>query len=239
MIIVLNKMFSGSYLNENLGHEVINLFKSDNGNHYLYLNHNGRFDKKYKPAVGRQSSFEAMLLVKNGPLPKTLEVIGIATGLQDIFPLTGVYNPKDKKEAQAELLAQIEYILQENIKYGGTYLHNIFAGNDYQYVNLTFKAKDVKLVRKGAPIIISFDPNYTSHPGGTVVQITQKGEMRNSLREYFDESEEAVDYKELSNLVNTTTLWGDSIDVIDMEQLMKDYFFGRIVENNYLNKLFK
>ena len=29
--IVLNRMFTGDYLEENIGHEVINLFKSDKG----------------------------------------------------------------------------------------------------------------------------------------------------------------------------------------------------------------
>lgn len=31
--IVINRMFKGSYLEENIGHEVINIFKSDNGKH--------------------------------------------------------------------------------------------------------------------------------------------------------------------------------------------------------------
>ncbi len=36
--IVLNRMYTGSYLSSNLGHEVINMFQDDQGNHYLYLN---------------------------------------------------------------------------------------------------------------------------------------------------------------------------------------------------------
>ena len=30
-------MFSGGYLDERLGHEIINLFKADNGRHYIYV----------------------------------------------------------------------------------------------------------------------------------------------------------------------------------------------------------
>ena len=33
--IVLNVMYNGKYLNENMGHEVINLFKDDNDHNYL------------------------------------------------------------------------------------------------------------------------------------------------------------------------------------------------------------
>ncbi|MBQ5777031.1 MAG: hypothetical protein IIW06_08615 [Bacteroidaceae bacterium] len=36
--IVINRMYVGDYLSENLGHEVINFFKADNGRHYIYLN---------------------------------------------------------------------------------------------------------------------------------------------------------------------------------------------------------
>ena len=35
--IVLNRMYVGNYLNNNLGHEVINLFKADNGNYYINI----------------------------------------------------------------------------------------------------------------------------------------------------------------------------------------------------------
>ena len=31
--IVLNRMYTGSYLSSNLGHEVINMFQADNGKH--------------------------------------------------------------------------------------------------------------------------------------------------------------------------------------------------------------
>ena len=33
--IVLNRMYTGSYLSTNLGHEVINMFQADNGKHYF------------------------------------------------------------------------------------------------------------------------------------------------------------------------------------------------------------
>ena len=45
--IVLNRMYTGSYLSSNLGHEVINMFQADNGKHYLYLNATGDFSEDY------------------------------------------------------------------------------------------------------------------------------------------------------------------------------------------------
>ena len=60
--IVLNVMYTGTFLNENMGHEVINLFKDDQNNHYLYLNPYGNFSKEHKGKV------KAMLMVM--PVPK-------------------------------------------------------------------------------------------------------------------------------------------------------------------------
>ena len=45
--IVISRMYSGEYLDANLGHEVINLFKADDGKHYIYLNHDGRYSNKH------------------------------------------------------------------------------------------------------------------------------------------------------------------------------------------------
>ena len=41
--IVLSRMFTGKYLNSNIGHEAINLFKADDGQ---YLDLMNKFSKK-------------------------------------------------------------------------------------------------------------------------------------------------------------------------------------------------
>ena len=68
-VIVLNRMFSGDYLKENIGHEVINLFKADNGKHYLYLNALGSFYKKWEGRI------KTMLMVRTVKGAKKIEVI--------------------------------------------------------------------------------------------------------------------------------------------------------------------
>ena len=74
--IVLNRMYSGSYLTTNLGHEVINMFQSDNGKHYLYLNAKGNYDHK-------GLNVKNMLLVRNiGNY--SMEVVGLA---KDLIPI--------------------------------------------------------------------------------------------------------------------------------------------------------
>ena len=58
-VIVLNAMYSGKYLNDNMGHEIINLFKTTNSikigdvdyHNFIYLNPYGNFNNEYVGAV--------------------------------------------------------------------------------------------------------------------------------------------------------------------------------------------
>lgn len=107
-------MFTGDYLNDNIGHEIINLFKDDNGENYIYLCKDGKYDIKngepdYVIQVRRPHN-----------TTHTLEIINIATGIS-------VFNGK-----------------QEDIKYGGVPVTEIFKYNSRQQdVCITFKAKKV------------------------------------------------------------------------------------------------
>lgn len=49
--ILINQLFAGTYLDEgkNIGHEVINLFKADDGNNYLYITPSGKIDLTSHP----------------------------------------------------------------------------------------------------------------------------------------------------------------------------------------------
>ena len=44
--IIINKMYVGGYLSEgdNIGHEIINLYKADDGENYIYLNSQGTIE---------------------------------------------------------------------------------------------------------------------------------------------------------------------------------------------------
>jgi len=76
--IVINRMFSGEYLRENLGHEVINLYQADNGNHYLYLLDDGEVGQDNKGKV------KWMLMIKHIDTAKH-KVVALACGLNDDF----------------------------------------------------------------------------------------------------------------------------------------------------------
>ena len=94
--IVLNRMYTGSYLSSNLGHEVINMFPDDDGNYYMYLNATGDFSAEHAGKIG------SMLLIKYTGQDKYgkpwVEVLGCATRLKDI------YNSKQRKQSEEDSL---------------------------------------------------------------------------------------------------------------------------------------
>lgn len=47
--IIFNKIFTGNYLKDNLGHEIINYIQDDNKQRYVYLNPLGEINQKHKP----------------------------------------------------------------------------------------------------------------------------------------------------------------------------------------------
>ncbi len=75
--ILINQLFAGRYLDEgvNIGHEVINLFKDDNGNHNIFITPSG---------VVNGHNLEYVLFVRNVSARKTVEVIGLAKGISCI-----------------------------------------------------------------------------------------------------------------------------------------------------------
>ena len=74
-VIIFNHMFTGDYLNDNLGHEVINLFKADDGANYIYLCKDGKYKRNEIPRYIIQ-------VRRPHNTVHTLEIVNIATGLE-------------------------------------------------------------------------------------------------------------------------------------------------------------
>ena len=122
--IVLNHMFTGNYLNENIGHEIINLFSADNGRQYIYLCKDGKFDRE-------DILVEHVVQVRRPDKTlNTLEVINIASNLR-------AYN----KERDGEPL------------YGEASVSDIFKHNGSQQDTcVTFVAGSMSIPKR--PLII-------------------------------------------------------------------------------------
>ena len=123
-VIILTRMYVGEYLEENIGHEVINMFKDDNGDNYIYVNHDGLINQNYNDKV------KAVLLVKHVE-KGVLEVIAKAEELVQVLYKTG--------NVQEEAQSQIDYINKNNIRYGGALLHEVHNNSPEEKRTITFK----------------------------------------------------------------------------------------------------
>lgn len=220
--IVLNRMFTGDYLEENIGHEVINLFKSDNGKYYLYLNALGSFHSIWK------SRIKSMLMVRTIQGAKMLEVIGLATGLKDVYkPELAEKAPQTKNAAKADderysqptlKKNQDDFIAANRITYDGVSLNAIFSGNRFQQdVNITFEAE--RVVKPKRTIYITFEADTTAQErligNDILVKLTGLNAAKASLKQYIENSGTAANaYSALSSLIDNADLWDEGVGTV-------------------------
>ena len=154
--IILNHMFTGDFLNKNIGHEVINLFADDNGDNYIYLCKDGAFNRT---DIDLKNSL-VVQVQRPARSNNTLEVVSVAVGLSLFNNNFGKDNPEPT--------------------YGRVTISKIFANNiQKQNRYLTFKAKRIYIPKK--PILI-----YYGKEGAKNIEIHLEGyNPSQTLREYI------------------------------------------------------
>ena len=144
--IILNHMYSGEYLGDNIGHEIINLFKADDGNNYIYLCKDGKYNGEFPKYVIQVRRYGTRML----------EVVNIAE-VDTEWDWNSVKEPRKKKEKATWKEKRAEAI--KLIKYGEVDIESIFKENKEQGTDtfVTFKAKQV--VKPKSPVYISYKGN--------------------------------------------------------------------------------
>lgn len=198
-VIVLDRMFSGSYLEENIGHEIINLYQSDNGENYIYLSPDGNFDAKYKDRIAY-----VILTQDNGTNQD--KVVGLAEIDCDVY------------QHGDTILKQINYIVKHNVKYGGTYAHIPFMANKSQQdIIIDFKAKALYQPTKEIIIDYSAKRNTINNKGVLVVSVGGLlKKSRKSLKQYVEPSEDNHNpaYDVLAKFIKDAKLWKKTPNLI-------------------------
>lgn len=202
--IVINRMFTGKYLRDNIGHEVINLFQADNGKYYVYLNDDGKIGEKHFD-VNRNCIIENMLLAHTLEGTNAVEIIGLASGLHP------VYSPYIEDAAQKE--KQTLFAQNAHITYGGALITHIFRGSEQQVVNITFVADEIRKVADGKRVYIKMAEkqnqeykNLEVYDSDKVVVLSDV-KLGQGLRSYIAEG--SADYAPLSSIINDASLWGE------------------------------
>ena len=223
-------MYVGDYLDSNLGHEVINLFKADNGNHYIYLNATGNFAKEHSGKIGY------MLFVKYYD-KGLVEIIGMATGLEEVPGADMQLNRERKFDGVDEEIWQFQknYIdAQTNkqgekvgISYGGVSILDIFNDAEQQSIFVTYKAEKVYRIKSSVRRFIRFsnaDENSGANlPTNEIIQLVEHQQAKASLKQYIYPSDSG-DYENLLALFDDNSddnsIWEEEVvDKVDADKL--------------------
>ena len=190
--ILVIKMYNGDYLNEgsNIGHEVINLFRADNGRHYIYCLPGGTI------GVSKDGKVTDILLVQNVG-NNTLKVLARINNISSDQHIAK-HCKFSKEEIQQHV---INYALEQNVTYNQKPISSIFMANKYKSeqdissVNFTF---EVESEQYREPLN---DIYLTSKTGQYALSNTKFRQT-----EYFT-SANKEDIRTLCALIDDDTIW--------------------------------
>ena len=190
--ILVIKMYNGDYLNEgsNIGHEVINLFRADNGRHYIYCLPGGTI------GVSKDGKVTDILLVQNVG-NNTLKVLARINNISSDQHIAK-HCKFSKEEIQQHV---INYALEQNVTYNQKPISSIFVANKYKSeqdissVNFTF---EVESEQYREPLL---DIYLTSKTGQYALSNTKFRQT-----EYFT-SANKEDFRTLCALIDDDTIW--------------------------------
>ena len=152
MEIMLNKSFIGSWgvaNDENIPHEIINLFRSDNGKIYIYVPPYGGFKTNEHPDV-------QYILLTGSWNNNMTEVFYVVKGLT-------LLHHGGRKATKSDRAKLVDYIKAHNIKYGGKFLHEIKMAEAEEEIvfYMTFEAEAIYKPKK--PLFLSWEAGSDSH----------------------------------------------------------------------------
>lgn len=173
--ILINQLFAGRYLEEgeNIGHEVINLFKDDEGNNNLFVTPSGNV---------KDHDIESIIFVRNIAARTTVEIVGVAKGLRRIS--------KEEIDDVKYAGVSLNQIFSSNTYRGGI---DVFSNH------VTFRA-DVFLLPKQR-IMLTIDEGFVSDETVIYLESDRKVIIPQGMREYYSDSLDALAYSQLRGLI--------------------------------------
>lgn len=196
--IILNKMYVGGYLSEgtNIGHEIINLYKADDGKNYIYLNSQGTIELSHG-----ENSLTVLLVRKFAS--KIYKVLAKAEGITILDFADNKLSRKKRFEGQVAL----------GLTYGGVRLVDLFNENSFRgsldnekNVYTTFIAE--RVIKPKNQIYITDDESVSGD--NTFFIRTNKGFGKQTLREFFNENEKPESFIDLNQIIENEDLWEES-----------------------------
>ncbi len=131
-VILLNNLFNGEYIKEEVGGEIINMYQSDNGKYYVYVNPYGNVSSKWNNKIGYVLFIRS---IGNG----VVKVISKAKVKEQIS-----LNATRKLDLKCDSY-QKEYIDKNKIAYGGVPVYKLGSWSNYY---ITFEVDGIFNAKK-------------------------------------------------------------------------------------------
>ncbi len=215
--IIINKMYVGAYLSEgdNIGHEIINLYKADDGKNYIYLNSQGTIE------LSHGENRITVLLVRKFA-SKTYKVLAKAECVTILDFADSKLPREERYKGQVAL----------GLTYGGISLVDLFNENSYhgslqeeKNAYTTFVAD--KVIKPKNQIYITDDESVSGD--NTFFIRTNKGFGKQTLREFYNENEKPDSFADLNQIIENRELWEDANTtqaISELPELQKDPYFN-------------
>jgi hypothetical protein len=226
-VILINKMCTGSYTINNIGHEIINYFKDDKGDNYIYISPYGGFANVY-----------------NNRIDKVILTSALSNGKVEILALVEIDDkvimPKDGEKGNEKIhKKQVEAL--KDVTYGGKNLEEIFKNNkeNEKAIYVTFKVDKMLRPKKGIKIYIS---NNKKDKDKKYIIYVEKNLPSSSLKGYFikdeikkkQESKEYYkDYENIKKFLEKNKNLFETYETYSLKDKVEDFQF----DNRNINYL--
>ena len=242
--ILINNMYNENpkaYANEgkNIVHEIINLFKAENGKHYIYIVSDGTIGYEHNDNISD-------ILLTRSVGNKTVEVIAWVKNPRQLVKQSNNKNKRENLEALYK--EQMNYI--DNIRYDKTRkirIDEIFRMNNNTYhgkeekdvIYATFEADEV--VKPKEPLFLTYKKDSINHPN---TYFLTKHFINESQKAFFSENDN--DYNVLKDLFKSN-LWEDkdNFKKINVDEYLEnkkneeDHFnFLKLIHHEYYEPAF-
>jgi hypothetical protein len=221
-------MYAGDYLKKNIGHEIINTYKTDGGKHYLYISPWGTVSKEY-------SKPDAIILARL-VTETEWEVIGFAKNPKCLLTPEAFKKVTQKQMGKKDSDEQLKLIKDNQINYGGIPINKILSEQE-GVIFVSFEAGEYRAVKSGEKIHLLSDKDpksrelfaeghscVTSKTNEGIINYVQIGGInfpKESLHNYIiDSGKTANAFKSLIQVINDTGAW-ETVDTCQSVDITK------------------
>lgn len=195
--ILISKMYSGEFIEKELGHECINFVKADNGRHYVFVNSHGVVAVEHY-----EHTVSAILLVKR--IDKyTVSILAKVTPKVLDEDMLEFLRCKDREQQKTKIK---KYIADNGIAYAGVSLNDMFDDKDAEcsFSPISYEAEQMYLPKN--ELYLTKDKthkdkeNYIYFSEGTIESI--------SSHWFYCEKDETADaFSAITKYLNDEKLW--------------------------------